>query len=90
LVTLYGLKVLQVFKGVPAQRVNVFMPHDSGAFYIDIDKDYLLFLNRLPRDNSGPAAALGAFTVEYACGQSKPWSDVPPEALKQLHQISHR
>ena len=90
LVTLYGLKVLQTYKGAPAGRVHVYMPHDSGAFYIDADKDYLLFLNRIPPAQGLPGAAKRAFSVNYACGQSKPWAAVKPEALERLRSISGR
>ncbi len=90
LVSLYGLKVLQVFKGAPERRVNVFMPHDSGAFYIDPDKDYLLFLNRIHPEKGTPAAAARAFTVDYACGQSKPWAEVDRTAMQQLRQMPNR
>jgi hypothetical protein len=90
LVSLYGLKVLEVFKGAPSPRINIFMPHNSGAFYVDIDKDYLLFLNAIPAYSNRPAAAVGAFGVRYACGQSKPWAKVDPSDLKQLRQIARR
>lgn len=87
LVSLYGLKVLQVFKGMPEKRVNIYMPHNSGAFYIDSNKDYLLFLNRIPRYKKRPTLAAGAFTIIYACGQSKPWTEVEGAALARLRQL---
>jgi hypothetical protein len=90
LVSLYRLKVLQAFKGAPPPRVNIYMPHDSAAFYIDPDKDYLLFLNAIPPFRGRPGAAAGAYTVKYACGQSKPWAQVTPSALDQLRRISGR
>ena len=87
-VTLYGLKVLETFKGRPGPRVALFMEHNSGAFYVDADKDYLLFLRYLRPYPGRPAAARGATYVKYACGQSKPWSRVRAGDLAQLRRLA--
>jgi hypothetical protein len=90
LTSLYTLKVLEVFKGAPPSTVNIFMPHNSGAFYVDLGKDYLLFLNRIPARSFQASAAAGAFGVSYACGQSKPWAEVQGSDLTRLRQIARR
>jgi hypothetical protein len=84
-VTLYGLRVADIFKGQPKPRISIFMEHSSGAFYVDHDKDYLLFLEP---SVASPEAANGTFTVRYSCGQSKPWSEVAPQDLAELHKLS--
>jgi hypothetical protein len=90
LVTRYGLRPLEVFKGLPGKTVIFFEEHDSGAFYVDIDKDYLLFLNYYKPTRKTPEAARGAVYVGYACGQSKPWNDVKPTDLATLKRTAAR
>jgi hypothetical protein len=88
LVTRYGLRPLEVFKGRPRRTVFFFEEHDSGAFYVDLDKDYLLFLNYYKPSRDRPEAARGAVYVRYACGQSKPWSEIRPIDLAALKRIA--
>jgi hypothetical protein len=88
LVSLYGLKVVEVFKGAPGARVEMFMEHNSGAFYVDMDKDYLLFLRYIRPYPGRPAAARGATDMKYACGQSKPWSEVRARDLARLRGLA--
>ena len=87
-VVLYGLRVLEVFKGAPGPRISFFEERDSGAFYLDMDKVYLLFLNYVRPYPGRPAAARGAMHVRYACGQSKLWNAVRPRDLARLRGIS--
>jgi hypothetical protein len=87
-VVLYRLKVLETFKGKPGSRIRFFEERNSGAFYLDVDKEYLLFLNYIRPYKGRPRAADGAVKVRYACGQSKPWHDVQPATLKFLRALS--
>ena len=89
-VVLYRLKVLETFKGKPGSRIRFFEERNSGAFYLDVDKEYLLFLNFIRPYKGRPAAADGAVEVRYACGQSKPWREVQPATLKTLRGLSAR
>jgi|SRR5579859_2031794 len=89
-VVLYGLHVEKVYKGSPRPAVRFFEERNIGAFYLDPDKDYLLFLNRRVPDQSQPLAARGAFYVRYACGQSKLWSQVQLRDLTELGKLSGR
>ncbi|HEX4736335.1 MAG TPA: hypothetical protein VH331_02115 [Allosphingosinicella sp.] len=86
--SLYGWRVLDVFKGRPGRRVNLFQYHDSGEFPVEIDKDYLLFLLYIPPRRDRPTAARGATYVRYACGQSKRWDEVRPEVLVQVRRLA--
>jgi hypothetical protein len=89
-VVLYGLRASEVFKGAPGPRINFFEERNSGAFYLDIDRDYLLFLNYLRPSKDRPAAARGALHMRYACGQSKLWNQVPARDLAILRSLSRR
>jgi hypothetical protein len=80
--TLYQLKVVQSFKGKLPTTFTFFTERNSGGFYMDgngatpdLDGDYLLFLTSSPRATDPPAAR-GALSVNYNCGQSKPWAQV--------------
>lgn len=87
-VVLYRLKVLETFKGRPGSRIRFFEERNSGAFYLDVDKEYLLFLNYIRPYKGRPAAADGAVEVRYACGQSKPWREVQPATLEAIRALS--
>lgn len=93
--TLYRLRVVQNFKGKLPSRFTFFTERDSGGFYMDGDDatpklgDYLLFLT--PLHHSGdPPAARKAVSVNYNCGQSKPWERVTKDELKRLRRVSSR
>lgn len=86
-VVLYGLKVIEVFKGQPGQRIAFFEERNSGAFYLDANGDYLLFLNYIRPYPGRPAAARGAMDVRYTCGQSKLWSDLQTRDLNALRRL---
>lgn len=89
-VLLYRLRVLDRFKGSPGSAIALFQEVDSGRFEIDVDKDYLLFLNYIPPSRQRPTAARGATYVRHACGQSRPWNELTPAILTQLHGLSRR
>lgn len=89
-VVLYGLRVREVFKGAPGPRIAFFEERNSGAFYLDMDKDYLLFLYFIRPYPGRPSAARGAMRMKYACGQSKLWEEVKPRDLARLRALSAR
>ncbi|HEY5722646.1 MAG TPA: hypothetical protein VIT45_10020 [Allosphingosinicella sp.] len=89
-VLLYGLQVLEVFKGAPGPRIRFFEERNSGAFYLDADKDYLLFLTYIRPHPGRAAGARGAMYVRYACGQSKIWTQVGAPELATLRGLSAR
>jgi hypothetical protein len=87
---LYRLRVVGRFKGSPGPAIALFQEVNSGRFEIDVDKDYLLFLNYIPPSRHRPTAARGATYVRHACGQSRPWNELAPTALAQLRRLSPR
>ena len=89
-VILYGLRVEEVFKGAPGPRIRFFEERNSGAFYLDPDKDYLLFLNYYRPSPDRPLEARGAMYVRYTCGQSKPWNAVRAADLAEVRALSGR
>lgn len=80
--TVYRLAVVRTFKGRTGSIVRDFSERDSGGFYLDVGREYLLFLNPIEGSGWGKAAP-GAWMVNYNCGQSRPWTQVP-EADRQL------
>lgn len=89
-VVLYGLEVVETFKGVPQRRINFFQTRDSGAFYLEPDGEYLLFLHRRASGAGQPAAARGSVYVRYACGQSRLWRDVKAADLVAIRLLEAR
>ncbi len=90
LVTSYELRPSRTFKGRQLSRIRFFETHDSGASYLDADKDYLLFLNYYPPSSDLPNEAHGAVYVRHACGQSKLWKDLRPRDLGELNKLAGR
>lgn len=95
--TLYRLKPVHIFKGKLPSRFNFFTERNSGGFYMDgdgglpdLDHDYLLFLIRVPYPPGRPPAAHAALWINYECGQSKIWSQVSKDDLRQLRSLSSR
>jgi len=91
----YHVGVEQTFKGKPAADVVDYSERNSGGFYLDAGTEFLLFLN--PIDPSDAVIDLGhswarrapdAMMVNYSCGQSRPWSEVPPDDRKLLKALS--
>ena len=87
-VRLSRLRTLEVFKGRPGPAINLFQEVTSGRFEVDPDRDYLLFLNYIRPFSARPLAARGAMYVRYACGQSKPMSEVRSRDLAALRRLS--
>ncbi|MFZ5670796.1 MAG: hypothetical protein ACOY4K_15015 [Pseudomonadota bacterium] len=74
--TLYTLAVEQSFKGNPPATITYFSERNSGGFYVDTGATYLLFLTTY--DRPVWRRFIGdAYAVNYPCGQSLPWSDIP-------------
>jgi hypothetical protein len=92
--TRYRQRVIHAFKHNSPGRFTFFTTRDSGGFYMDrrwaplsrvheIGRDYLLFLNPIPRRGRSTAAR-GAVFVNYNCGQSRPWSKVSSASRRWL------
>ena len=82
--TTYRIEVVEVFKGAAPREMTAFTERNSGGFYLeppgrrfDPDLDILLFLNPTSLGPDTPAEARGTTEVNYSCGQSKPWHEVP-------------
>lgn len=99
--TTYRLEVIHSYKGQPPQQIKFFTMRDSGGFYMDrpwvplprgydIGGEYLLFLNPIVRHRGQPSAERGAVFVNYNCGQSRPWREVPGNARRLLRSLSVR
>jgi len=93
--TLYRLRVVETYKGRIQPRFAVFTERNSGGFYMDgdggvpdLDRDYLLFLVPDPWPKNRPPAAKGALSINYSCGQSKPWSEVSSLEKRALAMVS--
>lgn len=94
--TIYHLKVLQSFKGKAAAKMQMFTYRDSGGFYLDkgmyadLGDEYLLYLDAIPERAIVPRAAHGATEVNYACGQSKLWSQTTSTERMHLIKMAQR
>ena len=93
--TLYRLRVVQIFKGKMSKRFTFFTGRNSGGFYMDgnnatpdLENDYLLFLTRFSQNADTPPAARRALSVNYNCGQSKPWTQVSKDDARRLRSLS--
>ncbi len=80
----YALKILQTFKGKAPSALIDATEHNSGGFYLDVGKEYLLFLTPYPH---GPGIPKGAMMVNYNCGQSREWSKVSVGDRKKLDDL---
>lgn len=92
--TLYRVRIVERFKGDPPVEVNVFTFRDSGGFYMDrawegtdIGGEYLLFLTPTSGLPWRPEVARGGTVVNYSCGQSRPWAEVPPVGRRELAML---
>jgi hypothetical protein len=99
--TLYRLQVVHAYKGRVPQRISFFTARDSGGFYMDrswvplpkghdIGGEYLLFLNPIRPYPDQPMEARGATFVNYNCGQSRAWREVPIASRQSLASLSRR
>lgn len=98
--TVYRLAVVRAYKGRPAPRLTFFTQRNSGGFYMDrpwhrlpgghdVGGEYLLFLNPDQPYSGRPAAARNSVFVNYSCGQSRLWRDVPRSARRELAALAH-
>jgi hypothetical protein len=101
--TVYRLKVLHSYKGNAPSQLKFFTERNSGGFYMDrpwvklpkghdIGGEYLLFLVPSTWPASHRSAKNSVF-VNYSCGQSKSWREVPRSSrllLEQLSRTNHR
>jgi hypothetical protein len=98
--TVYRLRVVRAYKGKPPTQLKFFTERDSGAFYMDrawvplprghdVGTDYLLFLNPIEPFRGEPSVEKGSVFVNYSCGQSKRWSEVPQASRRRLQSLSH-
>lgn len=90
---LYRVKVEQSFKGKPPAMLTDYTERNSGGFYLDLGTEYLLFLNPItPKAErefpSWKKNAPDALTVNYNCGQSRPWGEVSAEDRRRLGKMS--
>ena len=92
---LYHVRVKQTFKGKPTAVLVDYSERSSGGFYLDVGTEFLLFLNPIdPGDavidlgNNWARRAPGAMMVNYSCGQSRPWGEVPPKDRNLLNALS--
>jgi len=80
---------------MPPKQLRFFTTRDSGGFYMDrawvrlpaghdIGGEYLLFLNPLAPDPGLPKISNGAVFVNYNCGVSGPWKNVPVASRRKL------
>jgi hypothetical protein len=91
----YHVRVKQTFKGKPTAVLVDYSERDSGGFYLDVGTEFLLFLN--PIDPRGGVEYLGqnwakrapgAMMVNYSCGQSRLWNEVPSKDRELLNALS--
>jgi hypothetical protein len=99
--TTYRLQVVRSYKGGPPQRITFYTQRNSGGFYMDrpwvplprghnIGGEYLLFLNPIPPHRDQPRAERGAAFVNYNCGQSRAWREVPVDSRQLLASLAAR
>ena len=85
---LYRIRVDQVFKGNAPKELSLYTERDSGGFYTDIGKQYLLFLNPIEHNDWARKVAPGAMRVNYNCGRSRDWREVPDSDRQQLNALA--
>ncbi len=70
----YTLKVEHAYKGNAEEKITVYTHRNSGAYYFEKGRDYLVFLERTASaDGHLPQ---GGLTVNYSCGHTKLWAKV--------------
>jgi hypothetical protein len=83
------IRVEQVFKGKAPAVVRYYTAVNSGGFYLDKGEDYLLFLNPIARIEWKKVAPR-AMLVNYNCGQSRLWAQIPGNDKTLLNALSER
>jgi hypothetical protein len=91
----YTVRVLTRYKGAGSGTLRLFTYRDSGGFYLDkgmfpdLGGEYLLFLN--PATGDLPRGVRNVTEINFSCGQSRPWSEVPRRDRVRLADLaSHR
>jgi len=84
---LYHVRIDHSFKGKPPQNLIYYSRRDSGGFYLNVGTQYLLFLNPIS-SSMWAKDAPGAMVVNYNCGQSRAWAEVPLGDRKRLSALS--
>jgi hypothetical protein len=82
-----GITPIQVFKGKAPPQINYYTYYNSGGFYLDEGKEYLLFLNPVAAGRYGEGLPAGV-EINYSCGQSKAWSEVSSPDFAKLKTLS--
>ncbi len=88
--TIYRIEVLETFKGDAPQTMTVFTLRDSGGFYLEprvgeaTVEEVLLYLVPTQSGPDVPSQAAGSASVNYSCGQSRPWSEVSQDDREAL------
>jgi hypothetical protein len=91
----YSIKIDHWFKGKTPTIIKDFSERDSGGFYPDVGSEYLLFLNPISDEQAAEnptwkRVAPDAMMVNYSCGQSRPWANVPLKDRQNLEALSRR
>ena len=93
--SLYELQMIRAYKGQPPETLHFFTYRNCAGFYFDkpwagpdIGGEYLVFLNPTQTYPSQPSMEKATVFVNYACGQSKPWTEVSPDDLKSLRRLA--
>jgi len=86
---LYRVRINEAFKGKPTPIFLYYTEQNSGGFYLDRGKEYLLFLDPLSStgwadDAKWAKAVKGSFVANYNCGQSREWAQVRAEDRSRL------
>jgi hypothetical protein len=84
--TLYRVKVLRTLKGSELKEIRYYSERNSGGFYLDRGKVYLLFLDVARHREAWEPQ--GAYDVNYSCGQSQEWSRLSANDIAQLTRFS--
>ncbi len=90
---MYRIRIDRRFKGKTSTVISDYTHRDSGAFYLDVGREYLLFFNPISQTTAAEdpvwkKQAPDAMMVNYNCGQSRAWSEVPIQDRKRLSALS--
>ena len=80
----YRLQVEEIFKGKPSQILTDFTERNSGGFYFDVGKDYMVFLAPVRKEEFVPHRTM---RVKYGCGQTREWKDVSAKDRERLKNL---
>jgi len=91
----YRIEVEHRFKGKTPAIISDYTHRDSGAFYLEVGREYLLFLNPISpieaaEDPVWKKQAPEAMMVNYNCGQSRSWAHVSRADREKLATLSRR